>query len=235
MAPYSPRALAALATVMAIATSGCGTPGPDSAALPDDPTPCASHTAPTPSPTPTETKLPWRAEELPDGSLRMTVGDIDAAPDAPRTRGSVDYRAPADTTECDEVRIAPVKGWWCVTTVQKVAESGEIVVGGAEPRAEVHSAGFGTRCSGRPGAMRQAYRFERDSWSAWRPYSHTLYTQWTNEQRQDGGRVSVPCPSGRVGTYNYHLWVQVDIEGLPVGDSGAASARIRADCGTGVS
>ncbi|RFC69813.1 hypothetical protein DXZ75_20405 [Streptomyces sp. AcE210] len=51
------------------------------------------------------TKVSWRAEELPGGSLRMTAGDVDVAPkDLKSVRGNA-YRAPAGQAECDNVGI----------------------------------------------------------------------------------------------------------------------------------
>lgn len=226
------------------AAAGCGPADPSSAALPGSPRPCASRTAPRPSksgtprpvPSPTEAKLAWRAEELPDGSVRMTVGDVAAAPrddDAVRT---VDYRAPTYAGECDSVRIVKAHGWWCTTSVREIRVSGEIVVGGAEPRARIEGGGFTTRCSGpRPGRMRQVYRVERDSWSGWRGYGPMRETPWTPAPEQGQRPPAEVCPSGRVGTYNYRLTARVEIEGMTVGDSRAAAPRIRTDCGTGVS
>jgi hypothetical protein len=60
-----------------------GTPGvpPDGGppgGLPDDDPPSSG--PPSRRPTPQVTRLPWRSEKLRDGSTRMVVGDIDAAP-----------------------------------------------------------------------------------------------------------------------------------------------------------
>jgi hypothetical protein len=184
---------------------------------------------------PYQTKIAWRAEKLADGSLRMTVGDVDAAPKDPEAVRVTDYRTPGSQAECDNVKIIRVHGWWCATTVSRIGQDGEIVLGGAEPRARIRSAGFRTRCSGRPARMRQHYQVQRDSWSGWRSYGEHEHTAWTHEQRQDHGTVSVPCPSGRVGTYDYRLAVAVEVDGIDADDSTAASADIRTDCGTGVS
>ncbi|MGW0998961.1 hypothetical protein ACWD5V_37960 [Streptomyces sp. NPDC002523] len=202
--------------------------------------PCASRgvtagASPGPTAEPIQTKIAWRAEELPGGSLRMTVGDVDAAPKDPRAVRRTDFRAPGNQTECDNTKIIKVRGWWCTTTVSSVAQDGEIVLGGAEPRARIHSAGFRTHCSGDRPQMRQHYEIQRDSWSGWRPYSERGLTSWTSEQRQSHGRVSVPCPDGRVGTYDYRLAVAVEVQGIEADDSTAASAPIRTDCGTGIS
>ncbi|MFC4496308.1 hypothetical protein ACFPA8_19455 [Streptomyces ovatisporus] len=172
---------------------------------------------------------------MPDNSLRMTVGDVDAAPEDPNAVRVTSYRAPPSRTQCDSEHIKKVKGWWCSTTVSPVEVEGEIVVGGAKPRARIHGAGFTSRCSDRPGRMRQAYRIERDSWSGWRGYSDFTHTAWTPAQQQREGKVSAPCPDGRVGTYDYRLAVRIEVDGVRVGDSRAAGARIRADCGTGSS
>ncbi|TYB46408.1 hypothetical protein [Actinomadura chibensis] len=240
-----------MAVLLGLTTSaGCGPPSPGSAALPGSPQPCASRTRPTgtpppepapteptpPAPTPTETKLAWRAEELPGGAVRMTIGDVAAAPRAGDAVRVADYRAPASSSDCDRVRIVRARGWWCATTVRGIRVSGEIVVGGAEPRARIEGGGFGTRCAGpRPGRMRQVYRVERDSWSGWRGYGPARATAWTTGPEQSGRTPAEACPAGRVGTYNYRLTVRVEIEGATVGDSRAAAPRIRADCGTGVS
>lgn len=231
----APIGIAGLCLVTATVTAGC-TPGPHTAALPPSPTPCASRTAiPTPRPTPTATKLTWRAEEQADGSVTMTIGDVDAAPHAGDTVRTASYAAPSDPNECDTVRITRVDGWWCTTTVTPVSESGAIVVGGAAPEARLSDGGFATHCSGRSGRFRQVYRFQRDAWDGWRDYSATYTTPWTSGQDQSGARIDVPCPQGRTGTYDYRLTVQVEVTGVTVGDSQAASARIRQDCGTGVS
>lgn len=170
-----------------------------------------------------------------DGSLRMTVGDVDEAPRDPKAVQVTSYRAPASEHTCDEERIVKVKDWWCTTTVKPVEVDGEIVVGGDEPRARIKSSGFSTRCSDRPERMRQVYRVERDSWSGWRGYGDFAYSAWTQAQRQRDAGVSVPCPLGRVGTYNYRLAVRIEVDGVQVGDSRAASPAVRADCGTGSS
>jgi hypothetical protein len=165
----------------------------------------------------------------------MTIGDVGAAPKDPKAVLTTDYRAPGSQFECDNVRIIKVHGWWCTTSVSRIAQDGEIVLGGAEPRARIHSAGFRTRCSERPARMRQRYEIQRDSWSGWRGYSKPGHTAWTRRQHQDHGLVSAPCPDGRVGTYNYRLAVTVEVAGIEADDSTAAGAVIRADCGTGVS
>jgi hypothetical protein len=234
-------ALAVMAVAALVAVTGCRSGGGTGAAarpatLPQFTTPCASPSAsPSPSPQPLQTKLAWRAEELPGGAVRMTVGDVAAAPKAPRAVRTVDYRAPGSRSECDDTRIIKVRGWWCATTVAPVAEQGAIVLGGARPRARVHSAGFATRCAGRHPRIRQHFEVQRDSWSGWRDYSERAHTAWTRAQRQSHGRVSTPCPRGRVGTYDYRLAVAVEVEGIRADDSTAASAQIRTDCGTGVS
>ena len=227
---------AALAGVTA--SAGCGTPSPDSAVLPAEPTPCSSRTSASPSPTttPFRQKVSWRAEEREDGSVRMTVGDVAAAPrddDAVRT---ADYRAPSNRSDCEDVRVIRVRGWWCSTTVSKIKVSGEIVVGGAEPRAKIEGGGFTTRCSGPlPGRLRQVYQVERDSWNGWRGYGTRRTTDWTTHLSQQAAPYREACPAGRVGTYNYRVTATVEIDKLKVGDSRAASPVIRADCGTGVS
>ncbi|MFG2004116.1 hypothetical protein ACGFNU_33650 [Spirillospora sp. NPDC048911] len=219
-----------------LAAAGCGSPSPRDAALPASPKPCAGRTGTaSPKPTPSATRVPWRAEEMGDGSVRMTVGDVDAAPKDPDAERVADHRAPLRPDECDTVRITKVRGWWCTTTVEKLAVSGEIVVGGAPPRAQIKSAGFSTRCSGRPGRMRQRYVIQRDSWASWRSYGGVGKTAWTTSQDQRGGKVTDVCPKGRVGTYNYRLTVHLESDAAPIGDAYAASARIRTDCGTGLS
>jgi hypothetical protein len=170
-----------------------------------------------------------------DGSVRMTVGDVDAAPESPYAVRTIDHRTPVSISDCEQVRIETVSGWWCTTTVEPIEVEGEIVVGGARPRARIGGAGFATSCHGRPDRMRQVYTIERDSWSGWRSYSEPGYTPWTEEQNQDGEPVADLCPQGRVGTYNYRLTVRIEIDGVTVGDSRAASVRIRTDCGTGAS
>ncbi|MFD3477114.1 hypothetical protein [Streptomyces sp. NPDC058695] len=161
----------------------------------------------------------------------MTIGDVDAAPKDPKSVRSNGYRAPAGQTECDNVEIIKVHGWWCTTTVSSVAQDGEIVLGGAAPRATIHSAGSRTHCSGHRARIRQHHEIQRDSWSGWRACSRRRDTPWTTAH----GTVSAPCPRGRVGTYNYRLAVTVEAAGIQADDSPAASADIRADCGTGIS
>jgi hypothetical protein len=227
---------AALAVLLAAAAAGCrsgaGPAARSGSASPEYlPGPaCASR-----GPHPLETRLAWRSEEMPDGSVRMTVGDIDAAPPERRARWVADYRRPGNAADCDAVGIVRVHGWWCTTTVSPVSEHGEIVVGGAKPRARLRSAGFRTRCTGRPARMRQHFRIERDSWSGWRTYGRLGRTPWTSAQTQAGGPVTELCPLGRVGTYNYRLAVAVEVEGVRVSDSTAAGVRVRTDCGTGAS
>lgn len=203
--------------------------------------PCTSMT-PMPSPAPTldpiSTKLPWRAATMPDGSIRMTVGDIDLAPKVPGASALADYRAPGDEIECEQVAIVRARGWWCTTTVGNITEQGEIVVGGAEPRATIHSTGepaFHTVCGGKVPRFRQKYGIERDSWSGYRDYARQTSTAWTTGHTQSGPSVTTPCPAGRVGTYNYRLAVTVEVDGYDVDPSEAAGAPIREDCGTGMS
>lgn len=84
--------------------------------------------------------------------------------------------------------------------------------------------------------MRLRYRFERSSWSGYRPYTAPRWTTWTTGQAQSLGPVRAPCPSGRRGTYDSRLSVTVEITGTVVGDSAALSDDgYRAPCGTGVS
>ncbi|MGW0082398.1 hypothetical protein [Streptomyces sp. NPDC003393] len=235
--------LTVIAVGSLVAVTGCrsGSRAAHPRALPVTAAPCASHSATSrtagssATPRPLQTKIAWRAEELADGSLRMTIGDVGAAPKDPKAVRTTDYRAPGSQFECDNVRIIKVHGWWCTTSVSRIGQDGEIVLGGAEPRARIHSAGFRTRCSERPARMRQRYEIQRDSWSGWRGYSKPGHTAWTRQQHQDHGLVSVPCPDGRVGTYNYRLAVTVEVAGIEADDSTAASAVIRTDCGTGVS
>ncbi len=208
-------------------------PGPQ----PPVPTPCARVSRPPgeTSQPPSVTKLAWRSERMRDGSVRMTVGDVDAAPRDPSAMLTTDYRAPDDSGDCYGVRIVTVRGWWCATTVSPVAESGPIVVGGAAPQAHVRSAGFRSHCSGRTARMRQAYQIQRDSWSGWRSYDDWGYTGWTTRQDQTGPAVTALCPRGRVGTYDYRLAVSVEVDGIQVQPSSASSPTIRTDCGTGTS
>jgi len=168
----------------------------------------------------------------------MTVGDIDAAPAVKGAAALADYRAPGDRTECQDVRILRARGWWCTTTVGKIAEDGEIVVGGAKPRARLRSLGrpaFRTVCGGRVPRVRQRYAVERDSWSGWRDYARRAYTSWTTSRAQSGPSVTAACPAGRVGTYDYRLAVTVEVDGYTVDPSEAAGVPLRKDCGTGVS
>ncbi|MFE2736779.1 hypothetical protein [Streptomyces sp. NPDC059349] len=52
----------------------------------------------------------------------MTIGEVDAAPKDPKCVRSNADRAPTGRTECDNVRIVKVHGWWCTTTVSSVAQ-----------------------------------------------------------------------------------------------------------------
>lgn len=184
---------------------------------------------------PTSTRLAYRGEEMADGSVQMTVGDVDAAPESPSAVRVFDYRAET-SQECERVRIVKVSGWWCTTTVAPIEVDGEIVLGGAEPRARIGGEGFTTRCHGeRPDRLRQVYQVERDSWSGWRDYGEPRYTSWTEARDQASAPVWEPCPQGRNGTYDYQLIVRIEIDGVRVGNSLATSAQIRTDCGTGVS
>lgn len=227
--------------VSGLLVSGCGLPAPSRAEPePLRPEPCASREATPPgtgSPAaPASTKLAYRGEEMADGSVLMTIGDIDAAPAHPDAVRIFDYRAPERSRECDRVEIVTVSGWWCTTTVAPIDVAGEIVVGDASPRAEIGGEGFATECHGpRPGRLRQIYQLERDSWSGWRSYGEVRHTSWTETGRQDSGAVWEPCPRGRVGTYDYQLSVRVEIDEVDVGYSLATSAPIRTDCGTGIS
>lgn len=198
----------------------------------------ASPSSPLPTPAPVSTKLPWRAATMPDGSVRMTVGDIDLAPAVHGAASLADYRAPGDDIECEQVRILRAHGWWCTTTVAGIVEQGEIVVGGAAPRARIRSTGrpaFRTMCGGTVPRHRQRYAIERDSWSGYRAYARRAFTPWTTAGAQSGPSVSTPCPAGRVGTYNYRLAVTVEVDGYTADPSEAAGAPLRKDCGTGVS
>lgn len=229
------RAIAAVLTG-ALLLSGCqNVRDPGGPALPDRPSPCGSVTPDASASPPPSPRLAYRAEELPDGSVRMTVGDVDAAPEAPDAVRVVDFRHPDSPVRCEREEIVRVDGWWCTTTVSPIEVEGEIVVGGAEPRAHIGGEGFATRCEGRPERMRQVYRLERDSWSGWRAYTDARHTPWTGAQRQEGPAVRDLCPQGRTGTYNYRLAVRPEIDGTAVGESWAAGPVIRTDCGTGVS
>jgi hypothetical protein len=84
--------------------------------------------------------------------------------------------------------------------------------------------------------MRQRYAFERSSWSGFRSYTDDRWTAWTGAQSQAIGALSVPCPAGRTGTYDYRVSVVLEITGKPVGEAYALSDdEYRGDCGTGVS
>lgn len=232
--------------MLGVTLSGCGLRAPSRAEPepePLRPRACASLAATAPGDgsttepaAPTSTKLAYRGEEMADGSVRMTVGDVDAAPEHPDAVRIFDYRAPDWSGECGRVEIVTVSGWWCTTTVQPIDVVGEIVVGDAEPRAQIGGEGFATDCHGElPGRLRQIYQLERDSWSGWRDYGEVRYTSWTEADRQEGEAVWEPCPLGRVGTYDYQLSVRVEVDGVEVGYSLATSAPIRTDCGTGIS
>ncbi|MFE2989611.1 hypothetical protein [Streptomyces sp. NPDC059262] len=156
-------------------------------------------------------------------------------PTDPKSVRSNDCRAPSRRTECDNVGIIKVHGWWCTTTVSSVMQDGEVVIGGATPRATIHSAGFRTRCSGNHARIRQHHEVQRDSWSGRRAYNARGHTPWTTAQHQDHGTVAAPCPRGRVDTCNYRLAIAVEIAGIKADDSPTASADIRADCATGIS
>lgn len=171
------------ALLLGVAMSGCRLSGPSRPESAPEPEPlrpesCASREARQPDTEPTSTvptsaeptstkpastKLAYRGEEIADGSVRMTVGDVDAAPENPDAVRVFDYRAPDSSVECDRVRIVKVSGWWCTTTVAPIDVEGEIVLGDTEPRAQIGGEGFATRCHGeRPGRLRQIYQLERD-------------------------------------------------------------------------
>ncbi|MFD0852315.1 hypothetical protein ACFQ07_08780, partial [Actinomadura adrarensis] len=175
----------------------------------------------------TRTRVPWRTEHMPDGAVRATIGDLDAVPKDPAAERVTDHRSPSSPHECETVRYLPVRGWWCRTTVEPIRVSGEIVVSSAKPSARIHGTGFSTRCSNRPGRMRQRFQIERDSWSGWRLYGKPHTTTWTSGQAASMRAVSEPCPTGRVGTYDYRLSVRLETDHVPAGDVPAASAEIR--------
>lgn len=218
-----------LVTLVVVATDGGSSDaepaaGPHtSGPAPGDPDGPASSSRPsgTVRPSPSVTRLPWRSERLRDGSVRMVVGDIDAAPFDPDRIGGSDYRSG------EKAEIVKVRGWWCVTRAP-----GTLSLSGGRLRA----IGFSTQCSGRPGRMRQRYRFTRSSWTGMRAYVDDRTTPWTTAQDQRSGALDVPCPAGRTGTYDYQLAVTLEIEGQPsAGDATRSSDRFRGDCGTGVS
>lgn len=222
-----------------VGAGGCRGLEPTEASGPETPMSCASWAArhsdsPFASRQPTATMLTYRGEEMADGSVRMTVGDIDAAPQHPDAVRVFDYLSPESKAECG-TRFKKVSGWWCTTTVEPIEVEGEIVLGDAEPRARIGGEGFTTRCQGRPDRMRQVFQVERDSWSGWRDYGEPRQTAWTRSQEQAGEPVFEPCPAGRVGTYDYQLIASVEVEGVQVSTPPAVSAPIRNDCGTGVS
>ena len=196
--------------------------------------PCTQR--PSPGQPTIQTKLAWRTETMADGSVRATLGDIDLAPRAAGTVRRADYRAPGPGTDCTQVKILTVRGWWCTTTVSAVTEHGEIVVGGAAPRARLTASGFRTTCSAGAPHHRTHYALERDSWSGWRPYARRAATAWTEERTQTGPAVSAPCPQGRVGTYTYRLAAALDVTGYSdLADTPASGRTVRQDCGTGIS
>ncbi|MFS2293588.1 MAG: hypothetical protein FWJ90_12940 [Actinomadura sp.] len=170
-----------------------------------------------------------------DGEVRVTVGDLDAAPREKGARRIVDYREPASPAECGRVRYVPVRGWWCKTAVKGLRVSDDIVVNASRPTARIQANGFVTRCANRPGRMRQRFLIERDSWSGWRVYGSWRVTEWTRDQTQRMGNVTEGCPMGRVGTYDHRLSVRLELDEAPVGETYAASADIRTHCGTGAS
>jgi hypothetical protein len=172
---------------------------------------------------------------MPDGSVRLTIGDLEAAPEDPEAEQVTDHREPSRPHECARVRYLEVRGWWCRTTVEKIRVSGDIVISDDKPSARIQGAGFSTRCSQRPGRMRQRFQIERDSWRGWRSYGRLHTTSWTSNQSAAMGAVGEDCPLGRVGTYDYRLAVWLDTEQAPAGSTPAASAQIRTHCGTGAS
>jgi hypothetical protein len=198
-----------------------GTPSP--ARRPSEGAP-ANPAKRTPRPTPTITRLAWRTEILSNGSELLVVGDVDAVPRDPASVSASDYHA---AEEAGEVKAVKVRGWWCITRVDaRLSVSGGFL----------RNAGFSTRCSGRPGRMRQYYRFERSSWTGMRPYTDDRVTAWTGGQTQPVGAQAAPCPAGRTGTYDYRLRVALEIDGFPAGDVPALSNdEFRGDCGTGTS
>jgi hypothetical protein len=232
------RKIAAL-TVMAVAgaLTGCrggDTQGAAPAAAPVTYQSCTA--SPSPGAATIETKLAWRSEVMDDGSVRATVGDIDAAPRAAGAVQVSDYRSPQAATECTQVTVVTVRGWWCVTTVSPVTEHGEIVVGGARPRARLDAAGFRTDCSAGAPRHRALYEFQRDSWSGYRPYAKRAYTPWTSARTQPGPAATAACPQGRVGTYDYRLAATLEFTRYPGLAGTPASGRpLRQDCGTGIS
>lgn len=208
-------------------------PGAEPATTAD---PCAKRrSTASPRPRPTKTRIPWRTEKMADGSVRVTVGDLDAAPEDPAAEQTRDHRAPRGRHECETVRYVPVRGWWCKTTVKAIHVSGEIVVNRSTPTARIQGAGFSTHCSHRPGRMRHVFQMERDSWSGWRSYGKRQMTAWTAKQDQAVGAVTEACPKGRVGTYDYQLSVRIMSDQVPMGGVTATSAPIRTHCGTGIS
>ncbi len=231
-------ALAALSVALiGVTAAGCRAVGVSARPLGrPSATPCTRVSTPSGAAArPSRTEAPWRAEYLPDGSVRMAIGDVEAAPHDPAALRTTDYRAPDDASDCYRVRIPPVRGWWCVTTVPPLTESGRITVGGAVSDARLRAAGFRTRCSGHAPRIRQLYQVQRSSWSGWRGYTGWSATPWSGARTQVGRPVSVPCPRGRVGTYAYRLAVGVAVEGLRADPVDATGPALRSHCGTGAS
>lgn len=200
-------------------------------ARPPSPTRAPSRTTPlgSPSPTvsvaqtPTSYKIAWRRETLSDGSVRLVIGDIDAAPKDDSMVSMSDYRTDPE----ERVGIRTVKGWWCGVTV-----AGDLTLTSGQLRSD----GFSTTCSGRPGKIRHEYWFGRSSWSGFRRYTNPQRTEWVSGQTQSSGRLAARCPTGRTGTYDYRLTVELQISGIAVGALSAQSnTDFRGDCGTGES
>lgn len=161
--------------------------------------------------------VPWRAEKLGDGSIRVVFGGID---NVPMDSTTTEYAT--DTPEGSAVSAAA--SWSCnmfqgqYTTVRD----------GSYLRGVAH-----VDCTG-ASSHRVNWQFMRSSWSGYRAYTNFAYGGWVSDVHNASTKYAY-CGSG--GTYDYKLryWSDVNVGGTVYYGPYAENNTVRSTCGTGVS
>ena len=165
----------------------------------------------------TMASVPWRAERLGDGTVKVIFGGIDNVPMDPTT---TDYA----TEVPQESTVSTAASWSCDMHTWEYST----VRDGSYLRGVAHVDCWGVS------SHRVNWQFLRSSWSGYRAYTNFEYGGWVSDVTNASTKWAY-CWGG--GTYDYKLryWSDVYVNGSIHYGPAADNNTARSACGTGVS
>ena len=161
--------------------------------------------------------VPWRAEELVDGSVQIVIGGIDNVPIDPEAVAIASEVPPSSD-------VSTAASWSCNMHHNEY----QTVKSGSNLQGVAH-----VDCTG-VSRHRVDWLFQRSSWSGYRSYTNEVVGGWVSTVTNASTKYAY-CGTG--GTYDYKLRYQsvVDVDGSVQNGPWADNLKTRQTCGTGVS